>query len=105
MKQIAGQINLFEYVKEKTHVVFGGCEKCVCEKCLYWWSGRCPHGRCYDDIRAKEKNGWRKANGTPVKNAELWEQLVAVLDRHNVTYTKDEHPYKRWMREQLEEGS
>ena len=49
-----------------------------------------------------QKNGWRKANGTPVKNAELWEQLVAVLEKHNVTYTKDDHPYKRWMTEQLE---
>lgn len=49
-----------------------------------------------------QKNGWRKANGTQVKNAELWEQLVAVLTPHAVTYTKDEHSYKRWMREQLE---
>lgn len=49
-----------------------------------------------------QKNGWKKANGVQVKNADLWEQLVAVLERHNVTYTKDDHPYKRWMTEQLE---
>lgn len=49
-----------------------------------------------------QKNGWRKANGMPVKNAELWEELVAVLAPHAVTYTKDEHSYRRWMREELE---
>lgn len=49
-----------------------------------------------------QKNGWQKKNGEPIKNAALWEELVAVLDKHAVTYTKDEHSYKRWMREQLE---
>ena len=48
------------------------------------------------------KNGWRKANGSQVKNAELWDELVAVMDPHAVTYTKDEHSYRTWMREQLE---
>ena len=49
-----------------------------------------------------QKNGWKKANGRSVKNVELWEELVAVLAPHSVTYTKDDHSYKRWMREQLE---
>ena len=40
-------------------------------------------------------------NGEPVKNAALWEELVAVLDKHMVTYTKDDHSYKNWMKEQL----
>lgn len=31
-----------------------GCEECVCRRCLYWWSSRCPYGRCYDDHRAKK---------------------------------------------------
>ena len=49
-----------------------------------------------------QKNGWKKKNGQPINNAALWEELVTVLDKHAVTYTKDEHSYKRWMREQLE---
>lgn len=48
-----------------------------------------------------QKNGWQKKNGEPIKNAALWEELVAVLDKHAVTYTKDEHSYRKWMREQL----
>lgn len=31
----------------------GGCGNCLCKTCLYWWSGRCPHGECFDDWRAK----------------------------------------------------
>lgn len=30
-----------------------GCEDCICRRCLYWWSERCPYGRCYDDHRAE----------------------------------------------------
>lgn len=30
-----------------------GCTECICRSCLMWWSGRCPHGGCYDDHRAK----------------------------------------------------
>lgn len=48
-----------------------------------------------------QKNGWKKKNGEPIKNAALWEELVAVLDKHAVSYTKDEHSYRNWMREQL----
>lgn len=32
---------------------FGMCTGCICKQCLYYASGRCPHGRCYDDLRAK----------------------------------------------------
>lgn len=48
------------------------------------------------------KNGWKKSDGKEVKNAALWEELAEVLDKHAVTYTKDEHSYRKWMREQLE---
>ena len=37
------------------------CSDC-CMKCLYWWSSRCPHGGCYDDLRAKI-NPREKATG------------------------------------------
>ena len=28
------------------------CDDCACRYCLYWWSDRCPYGKCYDDHRA-----------------------------------------------------
>lgn len=49
-----------------------------------------------------QKNGWKKKNGKPIKNAALWEELVSVMEKHAVSYTKDEHSYRNWMREQLE---
>ena len=29
------------------------CSDCICRGCLMWWSGRCPHGGCWDDRRAR----------------------------------------------------
>lgn len=53
MKQINGQMDIFEYLSEVK--IFMHCADCVCKKCLYWWSGRCPYGSCYDDRRAREQ--------------------------------------------------
>ena len=54
MKKVAGQIDLFAYIKERDGKSIHHCGQCVCNNCLYWWSKRCPYGDCYDDIRAKE---------------------------------------------------
>lgn len=27
--------------------------ECICITCLFWWSQRCPYGKCRDDYRAK----------------------------------------------------
>lgn len=35
---------------DKTRI--GGCGECICQRCLYYWSQRCPHGGCYDHYRA-----------------------------------------------------
>lgn len=50
-----GQEKLSDWM-EKIHQTYSffGCSDCICRKCLYWWSGRCPYGSCYDDLRAKE---------------------------------------------------
>ena len=34
--------------------------------------------------RSWQKNGWRKADKKPALNAELWEQLLSLLDTHTV---------------------
>jgi ribonuclease HI len=33
-----------------------------------------------------QRNGWRKADKTPVKNVDLWQQLLTELARHEVTF-------------------
>lgn len=63
VREVSGQIDLFSYQTEleRSSALSVGCEACVCNNCLYWWSGRCPHGGCYDDFRAKA-NPYNKAH-------------------------------------------
>lgn len=51
MKQIPGQQDIFTYV-EKLNGPSMLCSPCICNRCLYWWSARCPYGECWDDHRA-----------------------------------------------------
>jgi ribonuclease HI len=37
-------------------------------------------------IAGWQRNGWRTAAKQPVKNADLWRQLVAAMDGHEVTW-------------------
>lgn len=34
-----------------------------------------------------QKNGWRTASRQPVKNRDLWEQLLALEERHEVSWS------------------
>lgn len=52
MKSIPGQMDLFEYTKAAESPKWS-CD-CICKNCLYWWSARCPYGRCFDNKRAIE---------------------------------------------------
>ena len=40
--------------------------------------------------RSWKKNGWVKSDKKPALNAELWDQLLTLIDRHKVTF--------RWIR-------
>jgi ribonuclease HI len=33
-----------------------------------------------------QKNGWKKADKSPVANEELWKELLALLEKHNVEF-------------------
>lgn len=35
-----------------------------------------------------QRNGWRTASKEPVKNKELWEKLIKLLEMHEVTFIK-----------------
>ena len=39
-------------------------------------------------IYAWKKNGWKKADGKAVQNVDLWEQLYALTQTHEVTFHK-----------------
>ena len=50
---MTGQLTISDYLQARDNERFKHCSQCVCQNCLYWWSGRCPFGGCYDDNRAK----------------------------------------------------
>ena len=47
--------------------------------------------------RGWQARGWRKADKSPALNADLWEELLTLLDRHEVTFVwvkgHNGHPY------------
>lgn len=47
--------------------------------------------------RSWQSNGWKKADRKPALNPDLWEKLLALLDKHEVTFVwvkgHDGHPY------------
>ena len=50
--KISGQISILEYQQARDKPI-KHCSQCVCRRCLYWWSGRCPYGGCWDNHRAE----------------------------------------------------
>lgn len=39
-------------------------------------------------IKNWQKNGWKNSNKEPVKNKELWETLIELLNKHKVQFIK-----------------
>lgn len=67
-KQTEGQISISEYLNNKGSAFY--CKDCVCQSCLYYFSERCPFGKCYDDWREKN-NPFDKAHpGRPPRT--MW---------------------------------
>lgn len=51
--------------------------------------------------RQWQKNGWKTAKGTEVRNTDLWARIMGQLDRHRYTFTDGDHTYSGWMEGQL----
>lgn len=63
--------------------------KCLKESCkvqLYSDSKYVVDGITKGWARSWKARGWKKADKTPAKNPDLWEDLLSQLDRHDVTF-------------------
>ncbi len=65
-------------IKEPCEVILCSDSQYVCNAISKGWA------------RSWKKNGWRRGNKEPALNPDLWELLLAQLDRHSVTV--------RWIR-------
>lgn len=56
-----------------------------CEVTLYTDSQYVANGINKGWARSWQKNGWIKSDKKPALNRELWEELLSLIDRHDVT--------------------
>lgn len=60
-------------------------------------------GNFENNMKAWKRAEWKKSNGEPVKNADLWTVLERLAQPHLITFSKDySHSYKNWMVAELE---
>lgn len=59
-----------------------------CDVTLYSDSAYCVDAFNQGWIYGWLKNGWRTADKSDVKNSDLWQTLVGLTKKHNVTFVK-----------------
>lgn len=59
-----------------------------CEVTLYSDSAYCVDAFNKGWIASWKANGWRTADKSEVKNPDLWQELLALAERHKVTFVK-----------------
>lgn len=59
-----------------------------CEVTLYSDSAYVVNAIKQNWLNNWQKNGWKTANKEPVKNREIWEELIPLLKLHKVEFVK-----------------
>lgn len=84
VKEAPGQISILDI---QTSVSVCGCGDCLCRDCLFWWSGRCPYGGCYDDHRAEVLPYDKEHPDKPARTGwSNWRKDQAYWCRGGATY-------------------
>ena len=73
--ELLAVINALESLKEPCKVKITTDSKYVCDAFLKEW------------LSSWQKNGWKTANKKPVKNRELWERLLLLSQKHELTWS------------------
>lgn len=72
--ELTGVIEALNCLKEPCLVTLTSDSRYVCDGINKGWA------------RSWKRNGWRKADKKPALNADLWDQLLQLLERHKVTF-------------------
>lgn len=70
--ELTAVIEALQLLKEPCSVTLYSDSQYVCNAIAKGWA------------KAWQKNGWRKADRKPALNADLWQTLLELLNRHNV---------------------
>lgn len=49
-----------------------------------------------------EKDGWKNAKGRPVRNADMWRELMKVMEPHVIYVSEEDHDYRVWLIYEIE---
>ena len=83
--ELTAVIEALRILKEPCNVTLTTDSKYVCDAINKEW------------VYSWKKNGWRKADKKPALNVDLWEQLLELLEKHNVSFVwvrgHNGHPY------------
>lgn len=72
--ELTAVISALTALKEPCEVMLTTDSKYVCDSVLKGW------------VYSWQKNNWKKSDKKPALNVDLWEQLLALLEKHTVTF-------------------
>ena len=72
--ELTAVIEALKLLKEPCEVVLTSDSKYVCDSVDKGW------------VYSWKKKGWKKSDGKPALNIDLWEQLLPLLSTHKVTF-------------------
>lgn len=72
--ELTAVIEALKALKESCDVVLTTDSKYVCDAINQKW------------VYSWKKNNWRKADRKPALNVDLWEELLPLLEKHNVEF-------------------
>lgn len=83
--ELTAVIEALRILKEPCAVSLTTDSKYVCDAVTKGW------------VYSWKRNGWKKADKKPALNVDLWEQLLPLLEKHQVTFNwvkgHNGHPY------------
>ncbi len=72
--ELLGAINGLEALKEPCHVILTSDSKYLVDGITKGWA------------RSWKEKGWKKSDGKPALNTELWDRLLTLCDIHEVEF-------------------
>lgn len=72
--ELTAVIEALKLLKEPCEVILTSDSKYVCDSVDKGW------------VYSWKKKGWKKSDGKPALNIDLWEQLLPLLSTHSVTF-------------------